>query len=168
MENLDFLLAVNNIKRSVIEHISTISHRLNKQETKCNEAIQWVDSWGLHARKAWFEPCLGVRSKNKGNHVIFSLPTIPKKHQLCSHMERAAKIMGSYIKMTAGNWGSKISLCKGSNGRLKQQFSWKQRYAELVTTGRGNLSLCGIETMLPTFVTPPDQGVLSREDYCTQ
>lgn len=83
-------------------------------------------------------------------------------------MERAAKITGSYIKMTAGNWGSKISLCKGSNGRLKQQFSWKQRYAELVATGRGNPSLCGIETMLPPFVTPPDQGMLSREDYCTQ
>lgn len=58
MENSDFLSAVNNVKRSGTEHISTISHRLNKQKTKLNEATRWIDSLGLHTSRAWFVPCL--------------------------------------------------------------------------------------------------------------
>lgn len=65
MENLDFLLAVNNVKRSGTEHISMISHRLNKQETKLNDVTQWIVSLGLHTSRAGFTPYLELEVKTK-------------------------------------------------------------------------------------------------------
>lgn len=62
---LTSFLAVNNVKRSGIEHISTISHRLNKRETKLNEATQQIDSLGLHTSRARFVPCLELEVKIK-------------------------------------------------------------------------------------------------------
>lgn len=53
--------------------------------------------------------------------------------------------------MTTGSQGRKIFLCKGNNGRLKQQFSWRQRYIYLKTTGKGNPCPCSTETTLPPF-----------------
>lgn len=74
MENLDFLLAVNNVKRSGIEHISTISHRLNKRETKLHKATQRIDSLGLHTSRAWFTPCLELEVKIKAAASTLAFP----------------------------------------------------------------------------------------------
>lgn len=79
MGNLDFLLGANNIKRSDIEYISTVSHRLNKWETKLNEATQWIDSLGLHCHQSLVYTISSLGSKNKTSHLNFSLLIIQKK-----------------------------------------------------------------------------------------
>lgn len=114
-----------------------------------NNPVDWLMRFAY--QQSLVSTLSGFRSKNKSSPLIFSLPTIPKDKTFCSHMEKAAKIMGNYIKMTAGNWGNKISLCKSNNQSLKQQFSWKQRCTWPLTTGKGNPSLCGIKTMFPLF-----------------
>lgn len=72
------LLAVNNIKISGIEQISTVSHRLNEWETKLNEETWWIDSLGLHTISAWLTPYFQLQVKNKGRHLNFSLSTVLK------------------------------------------------------------------------------------------
>lgn len=153
MGNLDFLLGVNRIKRSGIEYISTVSHRLKKWETKLNEATQWIDSLGLRCHQSLVYTISSLRSKNKTSHLNLSLLIIPKKkkNHFCSYMETAAKITGSYIKMTTGKQGSKASPCKFNNGKLKQKCSREQTHIELETTRKGNPHTCGMENILTLF-----------------